>query len=873
MSIRNLAASVAAIAIVASVPAPAFAQARTYAFDIPAQDLGSAIRAFAKTSKQQVSFDGALVSGKRSNEVKGSLEADQALARLLEGTGLSYRRADRGVIVLTPSAVGNAGAASKAAALNGEDIGNQQNHQDIVVTGTRIAGHAPAGAPIIVKTRKDFDKEGASTVEDVVAKLPQNFAGTLRAQTLARSAGSLSGAGQNGDSFSTSINLRGLGTGTTLTLINGHRIARGDNDSAMDISLIPLAALDRVEVLLDGASAIYGSDAIGGVVNLITRKDFKGGETRIGAGISSRGDAASLDLAQSLGISGPRGYIFGSYGFRKENSYNSRNRPVLDQGIGDWNVAPNSVSHDLYLAGQYDLTEALTFEGGLDYGHHRTKYTFPAIDGEGFIINSTSTGDGISAYGGLTYRLSNAWRAELNGTYGYDHGIYNATSTEPTFLQPEQSFKSYLYMVEALASGDLFQLNGDRVSLLLGGSFRRENYNDISGGFKDRDQSVAISGELRVPLLPAFRSGEGPGAVMSIAGRYERYERFGGTFNPKIGVTAIPIAGLKIRGTWGTSFRAPTAEQRTPTRVFAIRNGLRTTPDGIVRPISLIGTNPDLGPEKANNWTAGADLTPRGIPGLRLSATYFNIHYKDRIVAAIPGLNFFTAFNDPALANFVYLRSELGSNFDSFVSQFIPLIVLGCPANFIVNGVCTEPASDFGAVGDFRAHNLARLKTDGLDFGLAYNLNRGGDHFSAGLNGTWLFNYKFKTTPTSPTVTVLDTYNNILDFRAVGSLGWQRGPLSTNVSINYADSYKNNLTTPTQDISSFTTVDLNIQYDLGKRLFPKSNKLMFNVDNVFDQKVPRVFIRNEETSALPSYDPSNANPMGRYFKLTFVGNF
>src|SRR4051794_3453472 len=96
--------SVAVLAI--SVATPASAQERTYAFDVPAQDLGSAIRAFAKTTRSQVSFNGDELRGKRSNALKGNYSAKEALGQITQGTGASYEQAQSGLFIVR-SAVGN----------------------------------------------------------------------------------------------------------------------------------------------------------------------------------------------------------------------------------------------------------------------------------------------------------------------------------------------------------------------------------------------------------------------------------------------------------------------------------------------------------------------------------------------------------------------------------------------------------------------------------------------------------------------------------------------------------------------------------------------------------------------------------------------
>ncbi|MCA2981250.1 MAG: TonB-dependent receptor, partial [Myxococcaceae bacterium] len=113
------------------------------------------------------------------------------------------------------------------------------------------------------------------------------------------------------------VNLRGLKPASTLVLLNGRRLAPGGTgaDSSVDLSSIPTNVIDRIEVLLDGASAVYGSDAIGGVVNIITVKKFQGAEVSAVGGVSSRGDGQTLDVTGLVGTSTDKGSALASFGY------------------------------------------------------------------------------------------------------------------------------------------------------------------------------------------------------------------------------------------------------------------------------------------------------------------------------------------------------------------------------------------------------------------------------------------------------------------------------------------------------------------------------------------------------------------------------
>ena len=158
------------------------------------------------------------------------------------------------------------------------DLGRQ------VVTGSRILRTDIEGpTPVVIIDRDEFENQGYLTVQDALDSLTQNTGGSLTQQFVNGFTPGASG-----------VNLRGFGTGRTLTLIDGRRIpvyplGISGTTQFFDLSSIPTAIIDRIEILTDGASAIYGSDAVGGVINIITRKDFSGLETRIRIGDTDEG--------------------------------------------------------------------------------------------------------------------------------------------------------------------------------------------------------------------------------------------------------------------------------------------------------------------------------------------------------------------------------------------------------------------------------------------------------------------------------------------------------------------------------------------------------------------------------------------------------
>jgi iron complex outermembrane receptor protein len=186
------------------------------------------------------------------------------------------------------------GAEAPAAAETADEEGKA-----IVVTGSRIKRDPnDSSLPLTIITPDDLSRESISSPEQFIALLSTNGNG---ADNLASNSDVTSGA-QRGTNGLSAANLRGQGSASTLVLLNGRRVAaHGLTGSAVDVNQIPFAALERVEVLKDGASAIYGTDAIGGVINFITKKNFQGISLTGFTDITEAGDSPIYRLSGTAG--------------------------------------------------------------------------------------------------------------------------------------------------------------------------------------------------------------------------------------------------------------------------------------------------------------------------------------------------------------------------------------------------------------------------------------------------------------------------------------------------------------------------------------------------------------------------------------------
>jgi iron complex outermembrane receptor protein len=178
------------------------------------------------------------------------------------------------------------GASAASAAQAAAPVASNTEVQAIVVTGTQIRGVAPVGAPVVSVSQADIQKSGLTSVTDVLRSVPQVV--TIGADERASATAGSSGVGNT--ARGSGINLHGLGNVATLVLLDGHRLApSGLQATFVDPSSIPTASLSAVEVLADGASATYGSDAVAGVVNFIFRKNWEGAQVYARYGFADGG--------------------------------------------------------------------------------------------------------------------------------------------------------------------------------------------------------------------------------------------------------------------------------------------------------------------------------------------------------------------------------------------------------------------------------------------------------------------------------------------------------------------------------------------------------------------------------------------------------
>ena len=202
--------------------------------------------------------------------------------------------------------------------------------EEIVVTGSRIKrSDLTSISPITVLSEQELEASGNVTLENFLQDLPSVSGGDFGSTV------------NNGNPGVATASLRGLGPNRTLLLVNGHRPAPAGVDGIVDLNMVPTSIIERVEVLRDGASVIYGSDAIAGVINIITKKDFEGFRLDTGYASTSEGDGDEYNIAATWGASFDRGRVVMNAQYTRREPIWQKDRSFSDCPLFDTDSPAN----------------------------------------------------------------------------------------------------------------------------------------------------------------------------------------------------------------------------------------------------------------------------------------------------------------------------------------------------------------------------------------------------------------------------------------------------------------------------------------------------------------------------------------------------
>lgn len=856
-----------------------------------------------------------------------------------------------------------------------------EDNSGIVVTGSRVRGEAPVGSSVIALGRTEIEQSGSVTIDRMIKEIPQNF-------DLGVSENSRGQSGGSGNiTYGNSVNLRGIGPYATLVLIDGHRVV--NNSRSTDPSVLPSLGVERIEVVADGASAIYGSDAVAGVVNLIPRRTLDGGEAFARVGMADEGDFHEYAFGVALGKVFDRGQLMVAFEHVERSGlvgsdrdfYTSNLAPFggtdarlsrcdpgnirigattyaipaggvtqanagslaagtlnLCDDLDNQHLVPEQSYNSVNSTATFELTDWLSFvfDGfyskreffrkgafsnvgnrtvpdtnaffvrpagftGTSYGMDYMFTELPANDSFGFaeswqvtpglkvklpgdwelegLVGYGKTNDFSGSYNGLNSTALNTALASNDPATAFDpYGLHRtnpalfATLANQIFLAPTNG---KLTTYAARANGSLFELPGGSIKLATG--FERQEFDVALGSargapttpivFRKFGRNVdSYYGELFIPLFGPSNATSGMERLeLNAAVRHDRYSDVGSTTNPKFGINWVPITGVKLRGSYGTSFRAPTIPE-----IYGNSNNLfvqnySNPAGGQLTGVALSGQNLGLRPETASTWSVGADLEP--VNNLRFSITYWDVNYKNQVLANLSNLAILASEAQYAGTDIILRGTAAGARVQELITAGIG----------VVGTLPTGGASAVTVFVDGRSQNLGVSKTRGFDLSVDY-LARISDSDTLRFNasGTYITHYTVAVTPSAALVNRLNTIFNPLKFKARASVSWEHGPMNVRAQVTHVGGYTNNIPTTPQKVSSFNPVDLTFTWKIGdpqaEGFFDKGMTFGVEVRNLFDQKPPFVNIVPTGNGS-GGYDATAADPIGRLFAVSLRKSF
>lgn len=854
--------------------------------------------------------------------------------------------------------------------------------EEITVTGTRVRGSEPVGTSVMVMDRSKMADAGQVSIDRMLKDIPQNF-------DLGVSENSRNTSGGSGNIvYGNTVNLRGIGPYATLIMIDGHRAI--NNSRSLDPSVLPTLGVERIEVMADGSSAIYGSDAIAGVVNLIPRRNLDGVEALVRYGMAGEGDYTERQMGVAFGREFDNGQLMFAYEHVERDNLNGNDRDFFrsdqraDGGkdyrvtrcnpgtlrigtttyaipvggltaanagtlvAGSSNRCDELVGQDLFPNQEYDsfnstasynLSDSITLladgffskrsfdrlpafasatltvpqtnaffvrPAGFTGSSYQVDYSFindlPRDLNQGFARNwQVSPGvridlprdwqlDGVLSYGrnhdssdtllGVNNTALNAALASADPNAAFDpYGLgrtaqsVRTTIANQIFLAPTKNkFVGY----ELRVNGSLMELPGGDLGLAAGyerqdqdvelGLARGNPGTPMTWRYFDRQIDSAYA-ELLLPLVGAANARNGIQRLdITAAVRYDDYSDVGDTTNSKFGLSWKPVDALKLRASYGTSFRAPLI-----TQIYGNSNALfgqsYQNPAGgaPLAGFALSGPNLNLGPEEATTRSIGADWDVS--PNLGFGFTMFDIEYDNQVETYLANLSIMSRESEFAGTGIILRGTAAANRVVQLLSEGIGLARGSFPGG--------NP-NNVTLFVDGRNNNLGKSRTKGIDFQMDYQLETAGlGVFGFNLNSTYLTDYDLAISATAPLVDKLDLIFNPLKFKARASVNWDYEDWHSMLGVTYVGSYTNDAIVPRESVSSYTPVDLRVTYSVPPAsAFNLLGGMIIGIEarNLFDEDPPYVNLA-PSINGSGGYDATATNPIGRLLALTLSRNW
>lgn len=827
-------------------------------FNLPAGKLATALVAFGKQSDLRLKYPPALVAGKQVRTVHGHMNWRDALAQLLKGSGLEYRVIDsRTVAIQRVAGQGGATGPSTSVADAPGTTSTITNLDIVQVTGTRIRGGTTA-SPVITIGSEQIRQEGFTDLGQVIRSVPQNFNGGQNPGVT----GAASGIGNQNLTGGSALNLRGLGADASLTLLDGRRLAYDGFTQAVDISAIPVEAIERLEIVPDGASAIYGSDAVGGVANVILKRDFDGIALGARYGGATDGGLTTREYTATAGTIWASGGLIATF-----------------QDTDADPIYANQRSYTRYLFDPYTIYEGNDSRSGLFSVHQSVgdvaELRLDVLRTERDMMRySASQADSYYRYRpntsilllspSIEFFLGGGWSITFGGTRGEDEYRSHRylVSTAESSLTDETCYCNKSRSWEIGAEGPLFAIGGGDVRLAVGAGTRKNEFLVVSriseSAYGGDERTRFAYAELNLPLVSPSSGISGVHRlVFSAAMRGEDYDSFGRVTTPKFGAIYDPTADVTFKASWGKSFKAPTLLQRYENKIAylwsATAVGANDVPADVTALMSYGGNASDLRPERARTWTVSVALHPEALPGFDAELTWFDIDYTDRVVQPV---NYQQALSNPTYAEFVD-RSPTRKEIQDLLAVYDN-------AFYNLSGVAYDPDKVVAIIRD-QYVNAERQLIKGLDLSGSYLFDLGRGELTVRGSTSWLDSVQ-RTGPGQPEQALAGTAANPASLNGRIGAVWTSGGFSASGFVNYTGGVTNRLATGAEKTASFTTLDATINYDVGEYAGAFSGLTFgLSVQNLLNRAPP---LYTAVAATYVPYDSTNYSAIGRFVSFS-----
>ena len=562
----------------------------------------------------------------------------------------------------------------------------------VIVTGTRVSGlkAIDSASPIQVLDAASLERTGQP---DLIQAMSQSMP-SFTAQAF----------GGDTAGLTLSARLRGLSPNDTLVLINGKRRHTTGNlavlggpyqgGAAADLNFIPVAAIDHIEVLQDGAAAQYGTDAIAGVVNIILKKDTSGGTFTNSGGEYFDGGGRTADSALNYGMAiGDKGFLNltaetkyhshsnrGGIDPRVVSAANLKSMPTLTAFPGypySNQISGDAAYHLTILSANagYKIDSDIQLYSSATYGkknadafeNYRMPNKLPVLYPNGFspreTINETDYGITLGVKGN-----TGDWSWDLSGTYGKDHdGIGVINSGNISLYNDTKSTPFDFHAGDFTASQMTYNFDLSRefavgwkspVTVALGLERRTDTYEigagDAASRYKEGSQSypgflltdAGYHSRSNTAAYIDFAGSPIDSLKLDAAARYEKFSDFGSTSVAKLTGRYDFSPAVGVRSTISNGFRAPTMAEQfySSTNVSPTSAFVQLAPNS--PGAALVGVN-GLKPEKSQNYSVGMVFHPA--PKMTLTVDAYHIAIQDRIVGSGALYGSGGAINSPAV--------------------------------------------------------------------------------------------------------------------------------------------------------------------------------------------------------------------------------